>query len=128
MLREVVIPKQRFSQAITALFFAGAIGLFWVGYAPALRGLAQGTPVDVDPWHIFHYDLNARYFDELGYTALYSCSLRADEACAHFLDLVQEVRNLKTYTLVSRSVLLPCTQQRFSSVRWRAFQAISPGS
>jgi hypothetical protein len=123
LLGEAIISKKRFSQTITAFLFAGALGLFWVGYAPALRGLAQGTPVDIDPWHVFHYDLNARYFDELGYTNLYSCALKADEMSAHSLDHVQEVRDLQTYALVPRASLVPCPQERFSPERWSAFQA-----
>lgn len=113
----------RVSRIITGIIFTGAILLFVVGYSTPLRGLGTGSLGDIDPWHVFHYDLNARYLDELEYTSLYTCALKADEATAHFWDDIQEVRDLKTYALVPRSALAPCPQDRFSKDRWQQFQS-----
>lgn len=110
------------SWLVTAVITALTAGICWAGYAVPLRGLANGFPIEVDPWHVFHYDLNARYLDELGYEHLYSCALQADEEGPNRWQGVQMVRDLRTYQLVPRASLAPCPKVAFTVERWEAFQ------
>lgn len=119
---EYLFSRPTFSRVVTWLCAALACGLFIVGYHEALRGLFTGQLTDVDPWHVFHYDLNARYLDELGYDSLYTCALAADAEGANNFREVQEVRDLITYKIVPRRELSPCPRERFTPVRWQQFQ------
>lgn len=116
-------PRLVSSFLVTSIIFALTVGAFWAGYAVPLRGLVTGNPAEVDPWHVFHYDLNARYLDELRYEYLYSCALKADEEGPNHWQSVQVVRDLRTYELVPRASLTPCPKTEFSQERWNVFKA-----
>lgn len=102
-----------------ALFVFAGVG-FIGGYAPQLKGLATGSLAETDSWHLFHYDLNARYLDELGYHSLYSCALAA--APVEAVAKVDLVRDLETYALVPRSELSSCPRTSFTDLRWEQFR------
>ncbi len=121
LISESWLRSTKASSWITvALFVCAGFG-FVGGYAPHLKGLVTGSLAETDSWHLFHYDLNARYLDELGYHSLYSCALLAapPEAVAK----VDLVRDLKTYALVPRSELPPCPRNAFTDTRWERFQS-----
>lgn len=123
LLLEVFVSRPYLSRVVTVFIAACALGMFWGGYQEPLRGLVRGMPTDIDPWHIFHYDLNARYLDELRYASLYGCALKADELGPQAFLSVQKVRDLETYRIVPREALPPCPQERFSKDRWQQFQS-----
>ena len=71
-----------------------------------------------------HYYLGAKYYDELGYTDLYTAMLRAEAEVYddHFKTL--EARDLETYRPVHIRTLLErsdTVKERFSPGRWYAF-------
>lgn len=81
-------------------------------------------------WHCydsFHYGLNPKFHEELGYEYLYDCTVEASPR--NKIWHKTEVRDLKTYGFTSakvvRKVRGPSCKERFSPERWEEFdQAI----
>lgn len=74
----------------------------------------------------YHYYMGAKYFDELGYTRLYACSVVADAEAGLGPRLVRsQIRNLTTNRLEPASLSLrnpgDC-KRHFTPERWQAFQ------
>ena len=72
----------------------------------------------------FHYFVGAKYFDELGYTRLYACSLQADLEAG--LSSGSRIRNLETNVMepsIAAADAARACKERFSRERWRAFAA-----
>lgn len=77
-------------------------------------------------WHCYdsyHYGLNPKFYDELGYEHLYDCTVEA--APRKKLWHKTEVRNLKTYGFTSakkvRETRGPGCKERFTPERWEEF-------
>jgi hypothetical protein len=75
---------------------------------------------------VAHYYLGSKYFDELGYTDLYTAMLRAEAESYddHFTTI--QARDLATNEIVHIRSLLTrsgSVKARFTSERWRAFRA-----
>lgn len=82
-------------------------------------------PTFVHNWDMFHYYVGARYFDEMGYTELYQCTLEADQELNGRLRDVRRVRNLETLRVVAAREILreePHCRERFTAERWEAFK------
>ncbi|HWP06144.1 MAG TPA: hypothetical protein VNN72_10400, partial [Polyangiaceae bacterium] len=76
---------------------------------------------------LFHYELGAKYFAELGYDGLYDCAVAA-EFEAGFADraLKSTYRDLRTNALIPVEAGLSraeACRARFSPARWREFRA-----
>lgn len=69
-------------------------------------------------WHNFHYYLNSKYYDELGYDQLYNCATAAlPNRWGSFY------RDLSTYGYVYGAAQVPTCRADFSEARWQAFVA-----
>lgn len=107
-------------------------GLILLGLTAALAlGLHIGRMVDkypygVDGYDVYHYYLSGKYSDELGDELLYICTLVADQEARHpRLSAIRKVRDLRTYSILSRSEVMAQAgrcQERFSPQRWIAFK------
>ena len=72
----------------------------------------------------FHYFVGSKYFDELGYTRLYACSLQADLEAG--LSTGSRIRNLETNEMepsIAAAAAARACKERFTPERWRAFAA-----
>lgn len=77
-------------------------------------------------WELYHHALGAKYFEELGYTRLYDCTLIADFDAGFAIPPERRpVRRLATNQIEKGSVVLEqrdaCTSH-FTPERWRLFQ------
>ena len=69
-------------------------------------------------WGVFHYYLNSKYFDELGYFNLYPCAFNSTLNQDNRLWWV--ARDLHTYAMTNS--LPPCPKDLFSEERKRSFE------
>ncbi len=118
----------KYSPDILRLLVVGVLmaSILAVAYRPrwlpllALASVLMWLPVaNVQRWNVFHYWLNTKYFQELGYYQLYNCAAAA-------LPEVQSypARDLKTYEFITAYILPTCNQDtRFTSDRWQEFQS-----
>jgi hypothetical protein len=86
----------------------------------AIAALGIYAPVAVghwQSWNVFHYWLNAKYYEELGYWELYNC---ACDAAPHLCG--ETARDLRTYEIGPISQLPQCRAE-FSAERWHEFNA-----
>ncbi len=101
---------------LAALGVAGALAWWHFGTIPWQRFVHEH--------HGFHYFVGAKYFDELGYTRLYECSLQADLEAG--LSTGSRVRNLATNVMepsIAAADAARACKERFSPERWQAFAA-----
>lgn len=115
-------PLRTFRQWITPLLFGLVGAAFWFIYGSTVITTVTHENDFIEPWHNFHYYLNAKYFDELGYFDLYSCAWQADQESAHQWGTIALIRDLRTYELVAPSDLPECPVSNFTSDRWEAFK------
>ncbi len=78
-------------------------------------------------WHIFHYVLGAKYFDELGYWDTYEGVVLADAEDGGPFTRLQGARDLRTYYWKPMPRILEQARargirQRFSAARWAEFK------
>ena len=116
-LTQAALPKP---PALLTLLFSGIafLGVFaWWGYPPDLG--------KIHSWEHFHYYLGTKYFDELGYSGLYNCALRADlESDAPTKFPGGQMRDLGSNTFISYPTALGYSQRcrdKFSDERWKDF-------
>ena len=84
-----------------------------------------GSRVYVHLHDAAHYYLGGKYFDELGYTDLYTAMLRAEAELYQDRFRALEARDLETYELVHITVLLRKSdpvKAAFTPKRWASFQ------
>lgn len=87
-----------------------AVGGFLVIYGPVAIGRVQS-------WNVFHYWLNTKYLQEVGFTDLYNCAYEVTpEKLAPFS------RNLNNYHYQLSRELPPCPRKNFSEARWQSFK------
>jgi hypothetical protein len=102
-----------------ALGILGALG--WWNF------LGFGFPNYLHVHDGYHYFVGARYFSELGYTRLYTCTVVADIEAGAGDDLEgRRVRNLETNFVQRGSELLKSPEAckaHFTPERWEAFSA-----
>ncbi len=128
--------------AAAALLLARHFELGWVakeryflGALGALAGLALLVHVNFFSFHgehtyihyhdAGHYYLGAKYFDELGYTGLYTAILRAEAEIYENHFKAFEARDLKNNELVDIRVLLGQSEEvkaAFSTARWEEWK------
>lgn len=106
----------------------------WVVALALTATVALGSYLKLGPYgvaphrhELFHYELGAKYFQELGYDGLYDCAVAA-EIEAGFGDraLASSYRDLRTNTLIPVEAGLThaeACRARFSPARWREFRA-----
>ncbi len=70
---------------------------------------------------IYHYFIGAKYFNEIGYFNLYTCTLAADQQSLKKLSSLRIIRDLRSYELKEVNLLPVCPVKRFSSSRWKTF-------
>lgn len=73
----------------------------------------------------FHYRLNSKYFDELGYDGLYIASVAAQEQTAPHLPLQDFIRDIRTNEIVATAYLDDLKRTvlaRFTAQRWQEFK------
>ena len=104
--------------ALLLLLAVATVVAWWHPYRGSLRAWLHVGDA-------YHYFMGAKYFDELGYTRLYHCSVVADAEAGLRPQLVQsQIRNLETNALESARLALRdpghC-QRHFSPERWQAF-------
>lgn len=81
------------------------------------RGLATS---DVSAWSWFHYWINGRYFEELGYEDLYEQAVAVHAEQGRRLGKLRVVRDLRTYD--ARALDPPPTRSpAWTDERWQAF-------
>ena len=84
------------------------------------------SPVDkTGYWDLYHYYLNAKYFEELGYFNLYQASIITDQEGENRFKKLDKIRDLKTqqhtgYFLEFHEY--EKLKNNFSPERWEAFQ------
>ncbi len=76
-------------------------------------------------WEIYHYYVGAKYFPELGYTHLYTCTALADQESGAGQPLpARRIRDLRSNLLTRASATdADECRRRFSARRWREFGA-----
>lgn len=77
--------------------------------------------IPIMTWGYVHYDLNAKYFQELRYTDLYACMIEADRELLRKYPDDHVARDLDTYEPVYVREYKPCPRNRFTDERWREF-------
>jgi hypothetical protein len=109
--------EKAFYASLTLIVLASAFTYFYVEKAACSR-----TYVEI--WDTYHYVLGAKYFNELGYTRLYECTLAADEELGGRIKDLKYVRDLSTYRLVDYKKILSETEctAHFTEDRWREFK------
>lgn len=100
-----------------------------------LAGVASwwGLPPDTSKlhtWDLYHYYIGTKYFEELRYTGIYNCSLKAEgellAASGSVNSTTTSVRDLASNTFISGAEALERSTQcfeRFTPERWRDFVA-----
>jgi hypothetical protein len=145
------LTPQRAAQGKSALAFAGAALLAWgalagAGEAAARRRLRDGLLAGLGAasvlgwWNFgafnfpgfahasdsFHYYLGSRYFAELGYQRIYTCTAIADLEAGLREQVEQRyLRDLASNQVIAASAALAAPElckQHFRSERWEAFQ------
>lgn len=116
--REAAFARPR-DALLLALGVLGALG--WSNFLQFRYSPGYGHPLDV-----YHYYVGSKYFDELGYTRLYACTIVTDaESGLRDLALQRSIRNLETYGRESAANILRdptrCTRH-FSPERWQTFK------
>ncbi|MFH1789151.1 MAG: hypothetical protein ABH834_07205 [Candidatus Altiarchaeota archaeon] len=78
----------------------------------------------VKEWDSYHYFFGAKYFDEVGYTRLYECTLVAVDEMGVNLKGLSKIRDLSTYDLVDADKAVAQTQclSHFTRERWDGFK------
>jgi hypothetical protein len=113
-------PRQRLRDGLLAATVALA-ALAWWDFAPARAWR------DIHPWEFYHHFVGAKYFRELGYSALYDCAVVADyEAGFPIPPEKRPVRRLATNRVEFAPAVLAeaaACKARFSPARWRDFAA-----
>lgn len=106
----------------TRLIIGVALVSLTLSVSGRLPGFLSSWKVRV--WNVYHYYLGAKYFEELGYTALYDATLRADSEGENYWRDVRRVRNLETYEVEDRSRGAERfePEKSFSAERWQAFR------
>lgn len=99
----------------------GIVTIFAFTHFSYLWTAWQTGRLPVMTWGFFHYELNARYFAELGYTDLYACAHEADAEGNKLAQPDIKLRDLRTYEEVLPDQYYRCPRERFSEDRWRAF-------
>lgn len=107
-------------------YLAGWVLLGALAAAAYLNLGSYRYPNFVHDHDVFHYFVGAKYFPELGYDKLYSCSAVA-EAEAGFEQRIRlrAQRDLATNRVVEGSVIIDqaaSCRRRFSAERWREFR------
>lgn len=74
----------------------------------------------IGAWGILHYYINAKYFKELGYFNLYSCTIATN---AKNLKGVSDIRDLNSYQIVNYKSTLACPKDKFTKKRWIEFSS-----
>lgn len=115
---------KRLRDGLLVVLAAAATAGWWNFFAFHYGGPERSLP-HVHDWDAYHYFVGAKYFDELGYTHLYTCSVAAGpDAWRAERGAGPVVRNLLTNRLESpRPADLRACRTRFSASRWAAFQA-----
>ncbi len=91
----------------------------------SFHGLQDGKRVWVHLHDVAHYYLGSKYYDEVGYEALYTAMLRAEAELYDNHFKTTQARDLTTYEEVHVRTLLESSdpvKARFSPQRWRDFQ------
>lgn len=115
--------QEKHWQRFTAIVLALAV---LVGSVTAYTDFAYNffakKKVMLEPWNVFHYYLNAKYFKELGYFDAYACAYQADQQGKKMFDNPRVLaRDLYTYDELLKQHLPACPEGRFTSERWKAF-------
>jgi hypothetical protein len=113
--RDAVLRRTR-DALLGALGVAGALAWWHFATVPFARFVHEHDG--------FHYFIGAKYFDELGYTRIYACSLQADLEAG--VSPGWRARNLETNVLepiISTSDAVHPCKGRFTPARWSAFTA-----
>jgi hypothetical protein len=74
-------------------------------------------------WDSFHYYLGPKYFDELGYTKLYECTILADRETNNLFNENDQIRNLDNYEFEIVSNIDNKCKSAFSDKRWEEFKS-----
>jgi|GEM_PF-4311008 len=81
---------------------------------------------DMEPYDLFHYYLNSRYFDKLEYDRLYDCAIFADSQKKKRFKNIAVARDLATYRMKSREDILrdgkEC-RKLFNDNEWYKFRS-----
>ena len=78
----------------------------------------------VNIWDTYHYFLGAKYFQELGYTRLYECTVIASHEDEDWIPRLERIRDLKTYKTVNYRLAIMESEckKSFSKPRWMQFK------
>lgn len=117
------LRPRRTDRTINALLAAFLLYALTAVYSDPLRRLVTPEPGFIRTYNLYHYYLGAKYFDELRYIHLYSCTLLAshdDEPEVWPKDT--PVRDLTTYKIVTQEELPRCPVEAFSAARWQQFR------
>ena len=84
--------------------------------------ISNATRDTSSAWGIYHYYIGAKYFKEVGYTNLYSCTLKAGkEADIETWNKIHTYRDLSTYKIKAYTKSADCPDSIFTKSRWKAF-------
>ncbi len=113
------LRTRRTERTLNAVLAAVLLFAIAAVYARPLRQLLASEQGYARTYNVYHYYLGAKYFDELRYLHLYTCSLAADSSEPAVWSQDIPVRDLKTYRLVPREELPDCPVEAFSAARWQ---------
>ncbi|MCP4036379.1 MAG: hypothetical protein GY733_05535 [bacterium] len=115
------VPFRRHQMLAYAL--AGVVGVAgWFNFGLMYHQWSDGF---ANRWELYHYQLGAKYFPELGYDGLYAASVLAQsESSPESHTPVEQVRDLVSNEMVGVEEHEPFIQEvrsRFDDARWAAF-------
>ncbi|MCA9397335.1 hypothetical protein KC573_00770 [candidate division WWE3 bacterium] len=105
-----------------AFLFGIIVIVCGIVYGGTINSLAGSGNAKIRSWNVYHYYLNAKYFDELGYFDLYNCTITADvETSDPLYKDTTLLRDLSSYELVTHVELPACPRENFTPERWSSF-------
>lgn len=104
-------------------FLLGTLAL--VVFAKAYGFFLWNHPNGIQTHDAYHYYLNSKYFPELGYFELYTCTVAAfaEGAEGPRNARIRDLRNPRKQLLIDASAIGPRCNGAFSPERWRDFRA-----
>jgi hypothetical protein len=110
--------------------FGAGVSIGLIATAAVIAGAVadpKQVHLPVHTWNQFHYVLGTKYFDEVGYHDLYPAVLLADEDGSRHFTNVRSLRDMHSYSMMSRDdALSRATEEgaraRFTDARWADFQ------
>lgn len=114
--------RHRWLPRLTAVVLILIVIISGMAYLYGARGIGRGYYVKL--WDSYHYFLGPKYYKELGYFDLYTCTVQADMETQKVIKEKNRVRDLRNYGWLNARQVGEQTDCKalFSSQRWEQFK------